>query len=177
MSRVLPETEPQWNEWRARLLVFVREFGGPGALEAEDTVHEIVERVIDRSDLFDGKHSFSTWVYRIARNYCVDLYRKGRRRREVIQRHGPDLVSRDGSLYDPVERLEHAETGGEVKQAISRLRPADRQITFLRYSAELSVAEIAVVMGKPAGTVKYRLHVIVNTLRRELAGVSAEEAR
>lgn len=123
---------------------------------------------MNRLHQFDGAHAFSTWLYRLARNHCIDANRNRRRRREIFNRHAAALRSEHRVLRGPQEELDRSETAAAVAAAIAHLQPNDRQIAFLRYFEELPVAGISEVMGMPTGTVKYRLHVVLDRLRREL---------
>ena len=160
-----------WGDYRAKLVVFARAFGGAAAADPEDTAQDIILRATARFGSFDGRHAFSTWLYRLARNYCIDANRCRRRRVEIFNRHGRHIAGLHRVRRGPEEQLERDEVRTAVAGAISRLAPDDRQIAFLRYFEELPVAQVSEVMGVPAGTVKYRLHVIIRTLASELEEV------
>jgi RNA polymerase sigma-70 factor, ECF subfamily len=164
----LPDPDLLWSEYRPRLIVFARTFGGDAAAFPEDTAHEIIERAIGHLHLFDGSHAFSTWLYRLARNHCIDVNQRMRRRREIFRGNASELASAHRSPRGPDEQLDRAETVAEIGAALAHLPPDDRQIAFLRYFEELPVATIGEVMGMPTGTVKYRLHVMLERLRRTL---------
>jgi RNA polymerase sigma-70 factor, ECF subfamily len=168
--QALSDAQQLWSDYRPRLVVFARTFGGAAAASPEDTAHDIVERAIERLSLFDGRHAFSTWLYRLARNYCIDVNRRTRRRRDIFSRHAPVFAGDHPAMPGPSEQLDRTESLAAVGAAIAGLAPDDRQIAFLRYFEELSIAEIGDVMHKPTGTVKYRLHVMLNQLREALDG-------
>ena len=157
-----------WAMYLPRLVVFVRAFGGAAASAAEDIAQDIAERALGSIQQFDGRHAFSTWLYRIARNHCIDVGRKTRRRREIRQQHRKSLEMLHTPLDGPSEQLERAEAAVAVAAAVARLSPTDRQLAFLRYYEDLQMAEIANVMEMPIGTVKYRLHELVGRLRDDL---------
>ena len=159
-----------WDEYRPRLIVFVRNFGGIPADSPEDIAHDIIERAMKRSHQFDGVHAFSTWLYRLARNHCIDVSRNRKRRREIFNRNAAALRSERRVFRGPQEQLDRSETAAAIAAAIARLKPRDRQIAFLRYFEEFPIAEISDVMGMPTGTVKCRLHVVLDLLRRDLEG-------
>lgn len=176
-SGIPPCEVPDWKEYRARLIVFVRCFGGSVASAPEDVAHEIIERAVGRFGSYDGVHALTTWIYRIARNYCIDRNRVNDRRGELLQRHAPDLETNRRRSPAPDTLLERDETAAAVRGAVDRLSVPDRQITFLRYSEDLTMGEIARVMDMPVGTVKYRLHMILNHLKDDLAAEIGEDGQ
>jgi len=163
----LPESDQLWSDYRPRLVVFARTFGGAVADCPEDTAHDIIARAIERIHLFDRNHAFSTWIYRLARNYCIDANRRRRRRSEILRQNATALVE-PSTGRGPEETLERKESLAAIGRAIGRLSPGDQQIAFLRFYEELPVADVGEVMSKPVGTVKYRLHVILGRVRSEL---------
>jgi len=167
--------EAPWDEYRARLVVFARMFGGPVARAPEDAAHEIIRKAMDRAETFDGVHSFATWLYRIARNHCIDANRSGARRRAIMNLAGPELFEQARRPAQPDAELERSETALAVAAAVDRLRPRDRRLVFLRFYEDLRLAEIAEILGMPVGSVKYRLHVTMKRLRQSL-GEYAEVA-
>jgi RNA polymerase sigma-70 factor (ECF subfamily) len=130
---------------------------------------------------FRGAASVSTWLYTIARSFCI----KKRRRRK----HAPEaLVSleQDGrelarSLPDPGRRpdelLESRELEAALERAIAALPPVYREVLILRDVEGLTAAEVGEVMGLSVEAVKSRLHRARGMVRRRLApllGLPAE---
>jgi len=157
-----------WEEYRVRLVVFARLFGGVAAESPEDAAHEIVAKAIARSDTYHEGLSFTTWLYGIARNHCIDLNRKRNRRDQIMLRGRPGIVALQRTSQTPEEVLERDETGRAVATALGLLRPGDRRIVYLRFYEDLPLADIAHALDLPVGTVKYRLHVSTKRLHRML---------
>jgi RNA polymerase sigma-70 factor (ECF subfamily) len=153
-----------WQRYYAPLVVFCRGFAaGGGTAGAEDLAQEILLKVYARFDSYDRSYSPATWIYRIARNHCIDHLRRTRRGlgvpltgNEPARAPGPDLET------------ERTEARDSVSLYIEGLPGEDRQIAFLRFYEELPYREISRTMGIPEGTAKYRVHVIRKGLRKHM---------
>jgi RNA polymerase sigma-70 factor (ECF subfamily) len=138
---------------------------GLDAGQAEETAQEVMATVWRKADSFDRRQaSVSTWVFRIARNRRIDLYRQGRRA----------SLDPDEPLLAPAA-LVAADVAMEVEQREAALRaaltdlPAD-QLAVVRqaFYEGLSHSEIAVALGVPLGTVKSRLRLAFMKLKARM---------
>lgn len=124
---------------------------------AEEAAQEAFVSAWQGLAFFRGESSFSTWLYRLASNACVDLLRKERRHQ------GPSLD--DGvtgqALPDPAPTPQEAAEGRELREMIeSGLRALTaeyRAVLVLREIQQLSYEEIAAVLELDLGTVKSRI--------------------
>lgn len=160
--------EELWHRYQKPLSFFVTGLMGYTAVSdvagsAEDAVQEIMLKVHRGLNSFDGSRSLSGWVYAIARNHCIDL----RRRRRTIPLPTKDEVdsipARRGD--NPEQRFLDDELKRTVDTFMSTLTEENRSILFLRFFEELPYAEIAEVVGRPEGTVRYRIHELKQHLR------------
>lgn len=145
------------------------------AEDAFDLSQEIFLRVYKSLTFFKGESSFSTWLYRLAYNACLDHARRAARRREQ------PLVTRDADgeehaadwadvRYSPEAAFEKTELREAIVAAMQRLTPEHRAILILRDIEGLSYAEIAEALELEEGTVKSRLARGRESLRRVLTG-------
>ncbi len=128
---------------------------------------------------FRGASSLSTWLYTIARSFCIK-----RRRRGVL---APEVVSLDsessGALAapdlapDPERSLADREVGAALEAAIASLDPGHREVLLLRDVEGLPAAEVAQVTGLSVPAVKSRLHRARATVRDRLAPLLAPGPR
>jgi RNA polymerase sigma-70 factor (ECF subfamily) len=136
----------------------LRFFGEPAA--AEDTVQEVWIKVYRSLDSFDGRARFSTWLYRITRNACLDAVRAGSHR--PIPVDPVDEIVAPGDLGDQVALT------ASVEQAMHALSPEDRDAFSAVALYGLSYAEVAETLKVPVGTVKSRVFRARRSLARML---------
>ena len=160
------EFEQIWQRFYAPLVVFCAHFNGvrnSGMLQPEDLAQEVLLKVFTRIEAYDRNYSMATWVYRIARNHCIDAVRK------AAAAEGRALSGNEpGRETGPELEAERKELEMLIDGYLAGLENTDRHIAFLRFSENLKLREIARILEMPAGTVKYRLHRIRNGLRVEL---------
>jgi RNA polymerase sigma-70 factor (ECF subfamily) len=110
---------------------------------------------------------FSSWLYRIAHNQVVDYFRKKSRRATVPL--DESIAAGEGDPGQVAERKLEIE---ELALATKKLTAAQQEVISLRFAGELSVAEVARVMGRSVGAVKALQHSAIVSLRKVLsAGV------
>jgi RNA polymerase sigma-70 factor, ECF subfamily len=128
--------------------------GGDRAV-ADDVTQQIFLKLFTAIRQFRGESEFTTWLYRLVVNACLDE----RRRRRRLLPWGETVAMRNPSEKKPQEkqyaRLEVAEA---VRAAIGELKPKFRLPILLKYIEGLSYEEIASVMGCSKGTVASRLN-------------------
>lgn len=143
------------------------------AQEAEDAVQEIFLRVYANLDRYNETHKFSTWIYRIANNICIDRLRK---RKPVYSldagtndSEGMDGYSMLQSKEDtPEDQLVLSEIQDTVRAAIDKLPDKYRNVVILRYLHDMSLKEISEILDMPVTTVKTRVHRGREALRKKL---------
>jgi RNA polymerase sigma-70 factor (ECF subfamily) len=104
---------------------------------------------------------FASWLFRIAHNQVVDQYRKMSKEAEVPLDEAITVAP-----DDPVSLTEQRMTLAQLAAACDRLSEMQREIIYLRFGSELSIAETARVMGKREGAIKALQHDAVVKLRR-----------
>jgi len=140
--------------------------------EARDLTQEVFVRVYTHIRGFRGQSAFTTWLYRVAVNVCIEQRRKLARRSShaafvPIEDVDYSLTSED---EEPVELVMRHETEEKVHAAIGTLPETHRLVVSLRYFEGLSCKEIAVILDCPVGTVNSRLHYAMGKLKAALQG-------
>lgn len=130
---------------------------------AEDLVQEIFLKAYIALPHFRKEAAFSTWLFRIAHNHCLNALKE--RRREVpLDAHtkGPSNPHRFAEVQDPAlsvtERLEQRELQAVIQEKLEELSPDHRAVIVLRDIQGLSYDEIASALAIEGGTVRSRLH-------------------
>jgi len=152
------------------ILRFVRD-----AAQAEDVMQETFLRLIKGADNYEKQAKFTTWMYTIARNLCVDASRRGKHRKAasldapIGEDEGAtllDMVS-DGAVGADGKAIQR-ELAIRMKQAIEALPEEQREIFLLREVSDLQFNEIAQVVGVSENTVKSRMRYALEKLREAL---------
>ena len=129
--------------------------------DAEDLTIEAFGKAFRFIDSFTPEYAFSTWLFRIATNNCIDFIRKKQLSPPPIDQAQEDIdnmtVNIQSDLPDPEERLINAQETAVLREIVSQLKPRYRKLIELRYFKEYSYEEIAAEMNLPIGTVKARL--------------------
>jgi RNA polymerase sigma-70 factor (ECF subfamily) len=151
-----------------RLYALFTRFLGP-ASEREDLVQETFLRVLRAREGYQPTARFSTWLYRIAFNLAVN--RSQRARPETSLDEGPpaEVIARDAGAPDPSASLEREDVVHAVREAIASLPETQRMALVLARYEELSLAEIATVMGSSEKAIKSLVHRARENLRVRLA--------
>ena len=133
---------------------------------AEDLTGEIFTRmVVSLPDYRLTGVPFRAWLYRIAHNLIVDHYRK-ESGRVLVPLHDAEGQSEDGD--NPVSAVERRLTMEQVRRALDRLDPVQREVVTLRFLAGLSLREVALAVDRTVDAVKSLQHRGLTTLRAAL---------
>jgi len=139
-------------------------FSGDETL-AMDIAQDVFVKLFSSIGEFRGEAAFSTWVYRLVVNCCLDHRRRAWRLIPIAD----DLLAVLRAPGDCLDRMLHSEMRKRVQTAVEKLPPDLRMAVVLRYTEGLSYEEIAEVMGCAAGTVASRLNRAHKALERRLA--------
>ena len=163
---------------------FLRRSVGDATL-AEDLLQEVFLRVIKGRLEWKGEAKFTTWVYAIARNLCIDHARRAVHR-DARSLDAPTRVDEENpeTLHDRLASKERDAEGsasdGQVRArvdaAVASLPPDQREVFLLREVMDMPFAEIAAVVGAPEPTVKSRMRYALERLREALDDLRAGAA-
>ena len=145
---------------------------------AEDLAQETFVKALNALDSYRPEYKFSSWIFKISNNAAIDHLR--RRELDTLSLEGsphaatPDAIEATAlQIGDrgetPLDVVEAKELGGEIEEAIARLRPEYRQCILLRHVEGRAYEEIAEILDLPLGTVKTYIHRARNELRAHLA--------
>jgi RNA polymerase sigma factor (sigma-70 family) len=137
---------------------------GDGAA-ADDLVQETFLRVLRFARTFEQRARFTTWLYRIARNVCLDHIAQERRRASAVE---PEAVT---------EATGHDARLDVLEQALQRLPETMRAALVLSRFHELPYEELASVLGCSVGAARVRVHRALNELKRLVQELEADDER
>ena len=135
--------------------------------DAADLTQEAFLRVWQKLPEFRLQAAFSTWLYRLTTNLCLDFMR-GRKRRPTVEEQTPLPEPKDPAPT-PEEAALASEEQRQLRRALAELSPEQRELLALRAVRDLNYAQIAELLGVPEGTVKSRLARAREALRKKLA--------
>lgn len=126
--------------------------------DAEEAAQEAFLAAWQGIAFFRGEASFSTWLYRLTSNACVDLLRREGRRQSSVSLDDEDAAIDlpDGAL-SPHDEAERGELRRQIESGFAALPPDYRQVLILREIHQQSYDEIASILSLDLGTVKSRI--------------------
>jgi RNA polymerase sigma-70 factor, ECF subfamily len=142
--------------------------------EAEDAVQETFLRVYTNLHRYDETQKFSTWIFRIGTNLCIDRLRKRKNMTYSLDAEMPDGEGNDyyamlpGHEDTPEKQVIVSETQQQIRDAIETLPVKYKSVVILRYLHDMSLQEIGDVLDMPVTTVKTRVHRGREFLRKKL---------
>jgi RNA polymerase sigma-70 factor (ECF subfamily) len=143
---------------------------------AEDLLQEAFLRVIKGADAYKRQAKFTTWLYTIARNLCVDQTRRRKHRKHASLDAPLGHAEDSNTLLDVIPSSEMAsdrksvnkELHETMQRAIAALGEEQREVFLMREFLDMPFKQIADVVGVPENTVKSRMRYALEKLRLEL---------
>ena len=154
--------------YEEKLFAFIVRMTGDNHL-AEDVFQQTFIKVAKNAAAFDGRASFSTWLYRIARNATLDELRKRRNapRLPDSESAGMEGVA-DRTAVAPLDKLVRDEQVERVRSALTLLPDAQREAFLLKEEGDLDFGAIGAILGCGRETAKSRFRLAVGKLRELL---------
>ena len=130
--------------------------------DAEDLTIEAFGKAFRNLDSFTPDFAFSTWLFKIATNNCIDFIRKKQISPSPLDQWQDDIdnltVNIQSDLPDPEESLINDQKIAVLRGIVNQLKPRYRTLIELRYYKEYSYEEISSELNLPIGTVKAQLY-------------------
>ncbi len=121
---------------------------------AEDATQEIFVKILLSLSRFTGKSKFSTWIYSITYNYCIDMIRRDKKDIEVAVNDFSRIDHVDDNLLD----AEILETNiFRLKVVLNHMNVEDKSILMMKYQDDLSIREICEMLNKTESAVKMKI--------------------
>jgi RNA polymerase sigma-70 factor (ECF subfamily) len=126
--------------------------------DIEDITQQTFEKAFEKIATYSPQYKFSTWLYRIARNSCIDFKRQNQNKTVSIENLSKNDEMRAQQFEaSPEENTIAAQDRALVKLLQYKLKPQYKKVIQLRYEQELTYEEIAQRLDVPIGTVKTQL--------------------
>lgn len=137
----------------------------------KDLSQEVFLKAYKALPRFKQDSAFYSWLYRIAKNCCIDFLRQQKRRQDFLYDELP-LTREEFLLFGRYPSASHIvemeELGNMIAKAINHLPPKQQQVFKLRYDQKLPIKEIALHINRSEGTVKTHIHKAHRNLRELL---------
>ena len=149
-----------FRHYAPRVKAFLMKSGASATL-AEECAQDVMSTLWQKAHLFDASRaSVATWVFAIARNRRIDALRRARRPEPGALDWGPD------SAPDQAEVYAVAQETRLLADAVAQLPDKQRALIQRAFYGDLSHSEIAAETGLPLGTIKSRIRLALDQLRR-----------
>lgn len=152
----------------------------------EEAFQEVFVRVIRASDSYTPTAKFTTWLYTIARNYCIDLSRQGRHRRMQVSlpddRSGEnESIKWEDRIPDyrpgPDSQVTAQDLATKLEEALQRINPDQKEVFLLREYAGLSFEDITHIVGDSVNTVKSRMRYALLALQDQFKKIGIQDPK
>ncbi len=131
--------------------------------DADDLTIEAFGKAFKKLEQYTPNYAFSTWLFKIASNNCIDFIRKKKKNTFSLNNKGVDDNSHEmgdripSQTLDPEERIIKKQKIEMMREVVEKLKPHYRTLIELRYFKEYSYEEISEELQLPLGTVKAQL--------------------
>tara|TARA_B100001564_G_scaffold311428_1_gene283703 strand:+ start:2091 stop:2693 length:603 start_codon:yes stop_codon:yes gene_type:complete len=131
---------------------------------AKDLTIEALGKAFKKLHMYTPNYTFSTWLFTVARNNCIDYLRKNKIKTTSIDQFTTDNDGKKNKIDIPSEELNpegiliKKQKIAILRQVVDKLKPKYRELVKLRYFKEMSYEEISSLLQIPIGTVKAQLY-------------------
>lgn len=150
--------------------------------DADDLTIEAFGKAFNRLSQYTPNFAFSTWLFKIATNNCIDFIRKKKNNATISinkpfenDEGGEVSIDIKAPILDPEENFIKKQKNILMRDVVEKLKPKYRTLVEMRYFEELSYEEISEKLDLPLGTVKAQLFrardLLFNILKNSQAGI------
>jgi RNA polymerase sigma factor (sigma-70 family) len=139
-------------------------------MKAEDAAQDIFMKIFTKLSSFNSSARFSTWIYAITYNYCIDLVRKQKRQAAIDgdESEGVNVAAEEVSDRELME-MEIV----SLRKAMDKIPFDDREILIMKYREDMSIKEICEILDKSESAVKMKLLRAKQRVKENYAAVGA----
>jgi RNA polymerase sigma-70 factor (ECF subfamily) len=132
--------------------------------KAQDFLHDLFVKIIERPEAFNTTKKFSTWIYSVAHNMCKNEYRK-QSYRNTLNGFPNEIFATD---INADAKIDHDEFRRCLDLALQKWSEDDRSLFIFRNELDMSFSEIAMILNCPEGTAKSRWFYLRKALAEQL---------
>ena len=157
--------EELYERYSKPLLNFLFKMLNRDSERAEDLLHDLFLKIIEKPESFDGNKKFNTWFYTLASNMIKNEYRS----RQIRNQHVAEAINYIQAFEINNESLDRQLFDKHLQTELNKLDVESKMIFNLRFIEEMTIKQIAEMMECPEGTVKSRLFYLTKQLSRKLS--------
>lgn len=161
-----------YDRYSKRMLYYFNRMMAMDNEKAQDMLHDLFIKIVEKPHLFNPDKKFSTWFYTVATNMCRNEYRK--RSRGFTVSLNDDFNIADNRKLNAVEQIDLKTFAVELKTELNKLKDTHKSVFVLRYQEHLSLKEISEIMDCSIGTIKSRLFYTTQKLAKKLRSFDPE---
>ncbi len=162
-----------YERYSQRLLAFFMRTLNNDLPKAQDFLHDIFVKIIERPELFDSGKKFKTWIFSIAYNQCKNEYRRLEIRKNTEFLADDIELESDSDEYLQIEQaIDNENFKNCIYNELATFEPEKQSVFLLKYQQNLSIKEISEIFNCAEGTVKSRLFYITKKLAEKFAAFS-----
>lgn len=148
----------------------------PNREDALEIVQETFMRIYEKIGAYRPGQSLQGWIYRLARNLCVDYYRKYGRKGKLVSGFDQVPERQLASAESSMSAWESRRVAAAIDRAVTGLSPRQREVFILKYRQGMKLQQVAETMDVSIGTVKSLHHRALNRIRGLVApGVGGQD--
>jgi RNA polymerase sigma-70 factor, ECF subfamily len=164
-----PSLEILYDRYHSKLLWFAGSLI-PERAAAEDAVHEVFIKLIDKPELFDQNKKFSTWIYTVTANHCRNILRNESNRRRLLSEN----AETEPTTEEMRELADEKALKAMVAKSFEQMSAKEKSLYVLRFDENMPLKEIAAVLAIPEGSVKSGIFHMLKKLGKQLKQFSHE---
>ncbi len=146
------------RRYEGKLMRYVKRIGGGRQESVEDVVQNIFIKAYVNIESFRKGQKFSSWLYGIAHNECIDYWRRNKKHTNISLDENVELAAVLASSEDIEHDLFVKEEGLLVRKALDQLPVKFKEVLVLRYLEDKDYQEISDILKKPVSTVGTLIH-------------------
>lgn len=122
--------------------------------DAFDLTQEVILKAFHKIDTFKGESKFSTWLYALVHNYCIESYRK---KQKIQQENIEDCYHLAEYFFDAEESDAFENKSSSVKEILANMPNMDKMMLLMKYEQNKSIKDLQIIFNLSASAVKMRL--------------------
>lgn len=158
--------EEIYDRYSKRMLNYFFKMLWQNEEKAQDIMHDLFAKLIEKPELFDETRNFKTWIYSIAHNMCKNEYRRVEVRKNTSYEIKGDVEDEKGK--NTIKDLDLKDFHEKLNDVLKTIDESKSETFKYRYFEELSIKEISEIMECSEGTVKSRIFYTLKILNAEL---------